>query len=147
MKFYNLSLCIFLLLCISVEVAANNLDTGNWTSGRYIDEFGDDMGEGYIGLETIGKFSNSATTDSALKVVFILGNGSTEKPWLRIFEYAGKNPVKGIYNDSNSVECRIKDNTNLIFPLTLYQAQGWDSFYISDTKKKEERHAKVKRFN
>ena len=42
---------------------------GSWSTGNYVDEFGDNTGEGFIRLTTYGYFSNSATTDSRLRVV------------------------------------------------------------------------------
>ena len=64
---------------------------GSWSTGNYVDEFGDNTGEGFIRLTTYGYFSNSATTDSRLRVVMMLSDGKIDKPWFRFYEYDGKN--------------------------------------------------------
>lgn len=71
-----------------------------WHIGNYVDEFGEPTGFKYVYAETTGRFSNSATNNSALAVVLqpfegvnihgdTLGNVN-----IKLVEY-GKNWVKG----------------------------------------------------
>ena len=108
---------------------------GSWSTGIYVDEFGDRTGEGFIKLTTYGFFSNSATTDSRLRVEMMLSNGSIEEPWFRFYEYDGANAVKGIFDDKNPINCRVKNDRGDVFPIELYQRQGWDGLYIHRTWK------------
>ena len=67
-----------------------------WKFHYFVDEFGDDMESGFITTEVIdGKFSNSATQDSPLNVMFLVGPNYFA---IMLFEYAGSNPVKA-YTD------------------------------------------------
>jgi len=104
---------------------------GDWSVGNYVDEFGDRTEKGFLNLEIMGTFSNSATTNSRLRVEMFLSNASLEKPWFRFYEYNSSNPVKGIYSDTNIITCRVKDSINDIFLIRLYQYQGSDSLQIS----------------
>ena len=111
---------------------------GSWSTGNYVDEFGDKTGKGFIELTSYGFFSNSATTDSRLRVEMMLSNGEIDAPWFRFYEYDGSNPLKGVYSDSNPIRCRVKGgNKSDIFPIGLYQAQGWDYLLINASKKKD----------
>jgi hypothetical protein len=69
-------------------------DTGIWTIRRYVDEFGNQTSKRYISnhASIIGKFSNSATEGSELEVRFLIN--STREVAIKLFEYAGNNPVK-----------------------------------------------------
>lgn len=60
----------------------------------YVDEFNEPTTKGYItNKEWIkGSFSNSATQDSKLNVRFLISESS--KIAIKLFEYAGNNPVK-----------------------------------------------------
>ena len=111
---------------------------GSWSTGNYVDEFGDNTGEGFIQLTTYGYFSNSATTDSRLRVVMMLSDGKIDKPWFRFYEYDGKNAVKGVFSDANPIRCRVKgSNGSNTFPIGLYQGQGGDYLLIDASKKKD----------
>tara|TARA_Y100000590_G_C15581142_1_gene962356 strand:+ start:328 stop:1128 length:801 start_codon:yes stop_codon:yes gene_type:complete len=110
---------------------------GNWSIGRYVDEFGDYTGNGYVQLTVKGYFSNSATTDSRLRVEMMLSNASYEKkPWFKFYEYDGNNPLKGVFQDSNPILCKVKDENSEIFSIGLYQGQGWDYLAIDDYEEK-----------
>jgi len=65
---------------------------GNWTTGSYVDEFGDKTGKGYVVLKSSRTFSNSATTGSALSVKMFINSGARD-PWFRLYEYVRNNPV------------------------------------------------------
>ncbi len=111
--------------------------TGDWAYGSYVDDFGDKTGEGFISQTVMGLFSNSATTNSDLRVRMFISNAdlNQERPSFRLYEYNGNNAVKGVYSDSNPVTCRIKDENGSIFNLTLYTAQGFESFSIDQDGK------------
>ena len=47
---------------------ANINNLGDWKIGDYVDDFGDPTGEHYVYQNIIGSFSNSATSNSSLKV-------------------------------------------------------------------------------
>ena len=103
---------------------------GLWNYNFYVDDFGDRTNEGYVMLRTKGNFSNSATSGSPLKVEMYLTEGLTDNPWFRLYEYAGKNPIKGIYSNSsnNRLKCKVKDSYGIQKNFVLTQVQGQDSF-------------------
>ena len=104
---------------------------GDWDTGRYVDEFGDPTDEGYIKITKKGYFSNSATTNSRLRVDMMLSDGSIRAPWFRLYEYDGSTAVKGVYSNRrmNNLTCRVKVEGE-IFKLGFEQFQGSDSFSI-----------------
>ena len=118
--------------------------TGNWKQGKYVDAFGDYTDDGYMYMETKGFFSNSATTNSPLRIELFLSNGSVKSPTLRLYEYDSNNPVKGVYSDANTISCRVKNGLDDIFSIGLYQAQGWDYLKINDVEKTKEDVDKLK---
>jgi len=129
-------LLVSTFLLISLNSELHSAEVGNWDSGFYVDEFGDKTNDGFIRLTASGYFSNSATTNSRLGVVMMFSDGKI-KPWFRFYEYDGNNALKGVYNDSNPISCRVKGvKDSNIFPIGLYQAQGWDYLRIDDSTKK-----------
>ena len=110
--------------------------TGDWSKGYYVDEFGDKTKQGFITQSVKGSFSNSATENSDLIVKININDADISKgnPWFRFFEYAGTNPIKGIF-DSNTMRCRIKDDKGGILELNLNQSQGQDYLYIKNYRK------------
>ena len=68
----------------------------------------------------------------------MLSNGEIDKPWFRFYEYDRTNPLKGVFNDANPISCRVKGNELNIFPIGLYQRQGWDNLNIDITKRTDE---------
>ncbi len=106
--------------------------TGLWKYNFFVDNFGDKTNKGYVMLETLGTFSNTATKNSALKVQMFLPDGSTESPWFRLYEYAGNNPVTGIYTDSymNRLWCQARDINKNEYSFGLSQDKGQDHFYF-----------------
>jgi len=109
---------------------------GDWSVGSYVDEFGDETSERYLRIETKGFFSNSATTDSPLKVRMFLNDGSTDNPWFRLYEYAGNNPIKGTYTNSwkNSLWCKARNSLGNEDEFNLNQYKGADSFSLDENK-------------
>lgn len=89
----------------------NNL--GNFYIGNYVDEFGDNTGEKFIGYKGSGKFSNSATEGS--KLSFWIAIDSPTEFDVSLYEYAGKNPVKDIFGgDAFVMRFRYSDVTGQV---------------------------------
>ncbi|MDB2377363.1 hypothetical protein N9V97_00875 [Luminiphilus sp.] len=125
----------------SKPAKAERVDTGSWSYGFYVDEFGDRTTDGYVKntQRNFASFSNSATTDSKLKVEMLMSVNRSAKnpigdPFFRLYEYGGKNPVKGTYSDSydNGLDCKARpDNGGNDFDFMMTQGQGGDSFRSS----------------
>ncbi len=92
---------------------ANINNTGMWSANYYVDDFGEPTKEGYISNTLIiqGTFSNTATQNSALNVRFLISNSSDIS--LKLFEYAGNNPVKAYSPTSYRVLIQDKDGKRL----------------------------------
>ena len=125
---------------IKAEVEKKRLEElnsiGNWSKSFYVDDFGDETNEGFISQIVRGKFSNSATQNSRLRVKIYISNANVMEnvPWFRLYEYDGRNPIKGVYSQ-NGMKCRIKNQDNIISELPITQGQGSDAFQISYIKK------------
>jgi len=125
---------------IKAEVEKKRLEElnsiGNWSKSFYVDDFGDETNEGFISQIVRGKFSNSATQNSRLRVKIYISNANVMEnvPWFRLYEYDGRNPIKGVYSQ-NGMKCRIKNQDNIISELPITQRQGSDAFQISYIKK------------
>ena len=104
-------------------------DVGDWSKSFYVDEFGDETNDGFISQTVKGKFSNSATENSPLRVRMFINNANVMEntPWFRLYEYDGRNPIKGVYSQ-NGMRCRIKHQDNTITELPIIQNQGSDYF-------------------
>ena len=111
-------------------------DVGDWTNRFYVDDFGDKTNKGFISQTVKGKFSNSATQNSRLRVEIYISNANVMEnvPWFRLYEYDGGNPIKGVYS-RNGMSCRIKNQDNIISRLPITQNQGSDHFEISYIRK------------
>ena len=111
-------------------------DVGDWSKSFYVDDFGDKTNQGFISQTVKGKFSNSATENSRLRVKILISNANVMEnvPWFRLYEYDGRNPIKGVYS-RNGMSCRIKNQDNIISRLPITQNQGSDHFEISYIKK------------
>jgi hypothetical protein len=87
--------------------------TGVWRINNFVDEFGDKIDDRYIALWAEGTFSNSATKDEKLRVLFLITNDSVG---LEMYEdYFGiKNDVATtfILFDPATVTIRDKDGTD-----------------------------------
>lgn len=70
----------------------NNESHGIWNVDKYVDDFGDSTKHGYVHAEVYGTFSNSATTDSKLRVKFLIDDNSMR---IQLYEYGGNHPIKG----------------------------------------------------
>jgi hypothetical protein len=104
-------------------------DVGDWSKSFYVDDFGDETNNGFISQTVKGKFSNSATQNSPLRVRMFIDNANVMEntPWFRLYEYDGRNPIKGVYRQKRLL-CRIKNQDNTISLLDLVQNQGSDYF-------------------
>jgi hypothetical protein len=77
------------------RIRLTNLNnTGIWDVTYYVDDFGEATKQGYIRntKKIRGTFSNTATQDSKLDVRFLISNDSDIS--IKLYEYAGNNPVK-----------------------------------------------------
>ena len=92
---------------------ANLNNTGIWNVQYYVDEFGEPSKQGYITNTLLirGTFSNTATQDSELDVRFLITNSSDIS--IKLFEYAGNNPVKAYSPESYTVLVQDKDGNRL----------------------------------
>lgn len=70
----------------------NNESYGMWNVGNYVDDFGEPTKHGYVYAEVYGTFSNSVTTDSKLRVKFLIDESSMR---IQLYEYGGNHPIKG----------------------------------------------------
>lgn len=104
-----------------------------WSVNFYVDDFGEPTKTGYITNTSRirGVFSNSATQDSKLDVRFLISNSSDIS--IKLFEYAGNNPVKGYSRDNYKILMQDKDGKRY----TLYAKNYSDrlSCDSSDSKK------------
>jgi hypothetical protein len=107
-------------------------NTGMWSNGFYVDSFGERTKNGYIANTNMikGVFSNTATTNSKLNVDFIIGSSNDIS--IKLFEYAGNNPVKSSYSILYSIKVQDKDGDRV----TLH------GFNSSDRIKLEKKDAK-----
>ena len=123
-------LTILITMLIATSAWAED-DLGAWSFGSYVDEFGDKTGGVFLRLTSLGKFSNSATTDSSLRVEMIFAESLVDNIGFRLYEYNSSNAVKSI-SGSNYIYCNVKDNNGLVFSITLYQREGWNYFRMRE---------------
>ena len=79
-------------------------ETGEWTIGEYVDDFGDGTGEKYIKSISKGTFSNTATNGSDLRVITFF-DLETEVFSFRLLEY---NESKATYFDNDRLRILFK---------------------------------------
>ena len=114
-----------------IEPKPPAIPMGDWKTGFYVDEFGDKTTDGYVSITATGTFSNTAIANSPLTAKMFINTGSRD-PWFRLYEYAGNNPVKGVYSDSsvNMLNCRVKKGEMQPFTAYFNQYKGADSFRL-----------------
>lgn len=104
-----------------------------WVVGYYVDEFNEPTDERYVtNIENIvGKFSNSATTDSNLVVQFAIDN---DYVCIFLYEY-GRNLVKnnGRYDDEFTVTLRSENGNQVELNGAIYP--GGDRVIITGKDK------------
>lgn len=89
--------------------------TGAWKIKNYSDDFGEPTDNKYLVLMGDGIFSNSATSNSRLQVVFFIDGDSFS---FRLFEY-GSSPVK---DDDHAYVTRIKDSEGVVHEFRLWNS-------------------------
>lgn len=89
--------------------------TGAWKLNRYSDDFGEETNDKYLVLMGDGVFSNIATSNSNLEVVFFIDGDSFS---FRLFEY-GSSPVK---DDDSIYTTRIKDSEGIVHDFEFWNS-------------------------
>ncbi len=86
-----------------------------WKIKYYYDDFGDQTKDGFLSNTNIiqGTFSNSATENSELKVVFLINDETNIN--IQLYEYAGTNPVK--HCTENGYRIKVKSDSSEIVTL------------------------------
>lgn len=98
---------------------ANLNNTGIWKVGFYVDEFGEPTTTGYIRnlLPIRGTFSNTATQDSELDVIFLITDANDIS--IQLYEYARNNPVKAYSSEGYRIMIEDADGVRSTF-------NGWN---------------------
>jgi hypothetical protein len=109
--------------------------TGIWKINYFYDEFGDKTNNGFITTNNPirGVFSNSATTNSALDVAFVIS--AQNRLAVVLDEYASNNILKAFSTTNYSVN--IKDSDGVIHSLRGIMYDKGDRIFIdTNTRKK-----------
>lgn len=105
----------------------NNI--GIWEISAYMDEFREKTDKKYVRCQVFGTFSNSATTDSKLRVVLAIDTSNIQ---INLFEYADNHPIKG----EGTVYFKIRDSRGEVHEIRAYNndkgATFVDEKYIQD---------------
>ena len=90
-------------------------DSDFWKVNYFVDNFGEKTNNSYVTNTRYieGTFNNSATQNSKLNVRFIIKSSSDIA--IKLYEYAGDNPVKASYAYSCYINVKGSDNTTLEF--------------------------------
>lgn len=118
MKKYLIGLIILLLVltgCVSTSKACYEYmstvevtgDAGLWKTKHYVDEFGNPTNDGYIMTVALGKFTNSATNGSDLKVEVLCNENDAE---IELLEY-GKYPINVIGTSTINIKINFEGQT------------------------------------
>ncbi len=103
----------------SVRLA--NIDNlGVWEIGYYVDDFGEKTKKAYVSTELLGTFSNSATTNSNLRVRFLIDNQSIR---IQLYEYARNHPIKG----EGTVIFKARDTNNKEYTIRAWNSDSGDT--------------------
>ncbi|MEI7675750.1 MAG: hypothetical protein WCJ03_03130 [Bacteroidales bacterium] len=103
-----------------------------WNVTHYTDEFGEETKQKVIrSVDYYGKFSNSATQDSRLRVIFFI-EGETSMS-IKLFEYDNTNPVKHCTEDGYRMKVRNSTGEDLVIRGENYSDRI--NFGRRDTKK------------
>ncbi len=91
-----------------------------WRVGQYVDDFGNKTNKRYVRNSSLiqGAFSNSATQDSALNVLFLINSKSEVA--IQLYKYAGDNPVKAIGSEEYRVAVQDGQGEKYYFKATNY---------------------------
>ena len=96
--------------------------TSIWKVKHYSDQFGEATKQGFIGNEQPiqGTFSNSATQDSPLLVQLLIDPNMDAS--IKLYEYAGNNPVKKYGSEEYDVNVKDKDGKAYHLTGTNYES-------------------------
>lgn len=129
------------LLLTTIPVLAE--ESGIWEERQYVDEFELPTGDTYVSNKypIVGKFSNSATTDSSLEVYLFYDEGQINdfldigSVWLRLIEY-GSYIVKNSYSKSQEYTVSLMDPQGVKYSLTGIMYSGSDrlTFNVEDSE-------------
>ena len=133
MKKFAAALLAFALLISGAVVWAESettTDTGIWEKRAYVDEFDLPTDEYYISNKEpiVGKFSNSATTDSPLYVYIYVNDASYVS--IRLIEY-GSNIVKNPYSDGRDYDVAMMDTFGERYYFNGTMSGGQDRIFFS----------------
>lgn len=115
----TLSVLLILSLITIMAIPVMAKDNGTWTLEQSVDDFGDKSGNPVIQSEVTGTFSNTATSESDLKVIAyiisddtgtIVGEGKYVLAF-RLFEY-GDHVATYISSDDKIFKTKIGDTVN-----------------------------------
>lgn len=106
---------------VVLDTAASNASSCIWKTGIYVNEFDEPTGEKYAYSETNGVFSNSATTNSDLRVRILVDKKSVR---INLFEYGANHPVKG----RGFFRFKAKGNDDRIIEFRTYNTESGDNF-------------------
>ena len=114
----------------SAAGAADPTDTGVWMVKYYVDEFNMPTSEGYITTKNYveGTFSNSATTNSKLYVIWLIDKDSVA---IKLAEY-GRTVVKSSYDSTDYSILMLDPNGNRV-SMTGTMYKGGDRIYIDSS--------------
>lgn len=99
-----------------------NSKFGIWKIGQYVDDFGERTGVSYVHTETLGAFSNSATTNSNLGVAIIVNKS---RFIIQFYEYARNHLTK----DTGFLSFKAKRSDGKIIEFETLNEQGNNIVY------------------
>ena len=102
-----LVLSMFLATGICGAAYASEDDDGLWVIKNYVDDFGDEEDEQYIGTVSIGEFSNTATSSSKLIVHTIMDYNKPKEAFVR-FKLLEYGDAPAVYYDNDDIVLRVK---------------------------------------
>lgn len=112
---------------IKDSIRLANIDNlGIWGIGYYVDDFGDQTDEAYVSTDIMGTFSNSATTNSALGVRFLIDKNSIR---IQLYEYARNHPIKG----EGTVVFTARDAKGTQYSFETFNNDGGDNTALGDS--------------
>ena len=106
-----------------------------WTKTYYVDEFDQPTDEWYVCNTTkfLGKFSNSATTDSALYADVVIDDKDIA---IFLYEYARSNSVKNNMSSDEAYVIKVKAKDGTVYDMQGHiNADGGDRVFIEDAYK------------
>ena len=123
-----------IVLIISIYSCGSTTNNQKWKVSYLVDEFGDSTTDKYVTTEKYlwGKFSNSATDNSKLKVQFVITKtGESFNIGIDLYEY-GSLKVKALsYDHPTSYSIRIKHNDTPNNKFWCAENEG-DRMYVED---------------